>query len=119
MQRTLFLVRHAQALDTSQGQKDVDRKLSEVGRAEASHIGRDLYNLYPNPEQILCSSALRARDTAQILAEQLHFRIDKVEAMEELSKTATGKVQKEYLRKEGVTDRTWDRESVGYKIARR
>ena len=42
-----------------------------------------------------------------------------VEAMEELSKTATGKIQKQNLRKDGVTNRTWDRESVGYKIARR
>ena len=42
-----------------------------------------------------------------------------VEVMEELSKTATGKIQKENLRKGGVTNRTWDRESVGYKIARR
>ena len=42
-----------------------------------------------------------------------------VEAMEELSKTATGKIQKENLRKAGVTNNTWDRESVGYKIARR
>ncbi len=42
-----------------------------------------------------------------------------IEAMSELAKTATGKIQKEELRKVGITNRTWDRESVGYKIARR
>ena len=42
-----------------------------------------------------------------------------VEAMKELSKTATGKIQREDLRRAGVTERTWDRASVGYKIARR
>jgi crotonobetaine/carnitine-CoA ligase len=42
-----------------------------------------------------------------------------IEAVEEVAKTATGKIQKEPLRKAGITDRTWDRESVGYKIARR
>ena len=42
-----------------------------------------------------------------------------IEAMSELAKTATGKIQKEELRKVGITDRTWDRESIGYKIARR
>jgi len=42
-----------------------------------------------------------------------------VEAVEEVPKTATGKIQKEPLRQAGVTNRTWDRESVGYKIARR
>jgi crotonobetaine/carnitine-CoA ligase len=42
-----------------------------------------------------------------------------VEAMKALSKTATGKIQKEPLRQAGITERTWDRESVGYKVARR
>jgi crotonobetaine/carnitine-CoA ligase len=42
-----------------------------------------------------------------------------IEAVESLAKTATNKIQKEPLRQAGVTPRTWDRESVGYKIARR
>jgi len=41
------------------------------------------------------------------------------EAVESLAKTATSKLLKEPLRRAGVTPRTWDRESVGYKIARR
>jgi len=41
-----------------------------------------------------------------------------VERMEDIAKTATGKIQKEPLRKAGITNRTWDRESVGYKIPR-
>lgn len=42
-----------------------------------------------------------------------------IELVEELPKTATGKVQKQGLRDAGVTGKTWDRESVGYTIARR
>jgi crotonobetaine/carnitine-CoA ligase len=42
-----------------------------------------------------------------------------IEAVEAVGKTATGKMQKEPLRQAGVTEATWDRESVGYKIARR
>jgi crotonobetaine/carnitine-CoA ligase len=42
-----------------------------------------------------------------------------IEAVKALSKTATNKIQKEPLRQAGVTAQTWDRESVGYKIARR
>ncbi len=41
-----------------------------------------------------------------------------VEVVEALPKTATGKLQKQELRKAGVTDATWDRESVGYVVAR-
>ena len=42
-----------------------------------------------------------------------------IEAVELVPKTATGKIQKEPLRRAGVTANTWDRESVGYKLARR
>jgi crotonobetaine/carnitine-CoA ligase len=42
-----------------------------------------------------------------------------IEAVEAVAKTATGKIQKEPLRQAGITNRTWDRDSVGYKIARR
>ena len=42
-----------------------------------------------------------------------------IEAVETLAKTATGKIQKEPLRRAGLTNQTWDREAVGYKIARR
>jgi crotonobetaine/carnitine-CoA ligase len=42
-----------------------------------------------------------------------------VEFVDGLPKTATGKVQKQGLRDAGVTAETWDRDSVGYKIARR
>ena len=84
MRRTLFLVRHAKALDSSHGQKDFDRELSQVGRASVLRMGKNLYNLYPNPERIVSSPALRALDSALILAEQMHFSTDKVETLDDL-----------------------------------
>jgi len=42
-----------------------------------------------------------------------------IEWIDNLAKTATGKIQKQELRDAGVTRGTWDRESVGYKVARR
>ena len=42
-----------------------------------------------------------------------------IEAVGAIPKSATGKMQKNLLRRFGVTDSTWDRESVGYKISRR
>ena len=41
-----------------------------------------------------------------------------IEFVTELDKTASGKVRKQAMRDAGVTDSTWDRESVGYRIAR-
>jgi crotonobetaine/carnitine-CoA ligase len=42
-----------------------------------------------------------------------------VEIIPAVPKTATGKVQKQNFRSDGITADTWDRESVGYTIARR
>ena len=42
-----------------------------------------------------------------------------VELVAELEKTPTGKVMKGPLREAAVTEATWDRESVGYVLARR
>ena len=41
-----------------------------------------------------------------------------LEFVAELDKTASGKIRKQALRDAGVTAQTWDRESVGYTIAR-
>lgn len=48
-----------------------------------------------------------------------HFMLPRyVRIVDELPKTATQKVQKNLLRKEGVTADTWDRETAGIKIRR-
>jgi crotonobetaine/carnitine-CoA ligase len=48
-----------------------------------------------------------------------HFAIPRyVEFVDELPLTENGKVRKVALRERGVTDRTWDREAAGYKLAR-
>jgi crotonobetaine/carnitine-CoA ligase len=41
-----------------------------------------------------------------------------IELTGELEKTATGKIRKQDLRDAGITPETWDRETVGYTIAR-
>ena len=41
-----------------------------------------------------------------------------IEFVSELDKTASGKVRKQAMRDAGVTDSTWDRESIGYRISR-
>ena len=41
-----------------------------------------------------------------------------VEYMDRLPSTESGKIQKFKLRERGTTSATWDREAVGYKVAR-
>ncbi|HAF69268.1 MAG TPA: acid--CoA ligase, partial [Acidimicrobiaceae bacterium] len=41
-----------------------------------------------------------------------------LEFVAELDKTASGKIRKQAIRDAGVTDNTWDRESISYVISR-
>jgi phosphohistidine phosphatase len=61
--KTLFVLRHAQAVhfgDTS----DHDRPLTEKGAQDAMRMGRLLRGL--RPSHVLCSTARRAADTADL-----------------------------------------------------
>ena len=41
-----------------------------------------------------------------------------IEYLDEIPKTPSSKIQKNKLRERGLTESTWDRESVGYKVKR-
>lgn len=61
-ERTLILMRHAQA-DAGWGVADFDRPLGKQGQAEAPEAGQWLLDSGELPEMVLCSSALRTRQT--------------------------------------------------------
>ena len=61
----LFLMRHAQAADTAAGRGDIARTLTRHGRSQARHVGGVLAD--QGIELILCSSAMRTRETAELL----------------------------------------------------
>jgi phosphohistidine phosphatase len=65
----LLLVRHAIAVDrATPGMADADRPLTEEGRAKMEQAAHGLRRLW-EPEVILTSPLLRARQTADILLE--------------------------------------------------
>lgn len=64
LERTLLLLRHASAASPS-GVPDVERPLSEAGRVEARDVGLALAGVAV--DLVLCSTALRARETAEAL----------------------------------------------------
>ena len=59
----VFLVRHAEA---APGEPDALRPLTHAGRAFARTLGRQL--AAEQPEAVLCSPLLRARETAEQIA---------------------------------------------------
>ena len=67
----LYLVRHGKAEPKSTSGLDVDRELALRGREQAAWLGQYLARAEQIPTQILTSSAVRARQTAEILAAQV------------------------------------------------
>ena len=73
MIKTLVLVRHAHALSRSEAQVETDalRPLSAEGQRKAVFTANRLKDLHLQPARILTSPLLRAKQTADILAQAL------------------------------------------------
>lgn len=68
----LYLVRHAHAEDAA---SDAERPLSRRGRAQAERLAEFLEaGSLPAPQEVWHSPLLRARETAEIVAESLHWK---------------------------------------------
>jgi phosphohistidine phosphatase len=66
---TLLLLRHAHAEPRSKNGLDADRPLSAAGRQEARQVGGFLRRAGLPVDEVLCSAALRARETAAAVIE--------------------------------------------------
>jgi phosphohistidine phosphatase len=64
--RQLIIMRHATA--NPGGGRDHDRTLTPAGQDEARQVGLSLRSQGPIPERVLCSSAVRCRETWQALS---------------------------------------------------
>lgn len=73
MPRTIYIVRHAKAEDRAIFMADHDRQLTSEGIMAAARIGRYLHDKGVQPDQIISSTAPRAKDTAKVVAEQVGF----------------------------------------------
>lgn len=84
----IYLVRHGKAEQQSSSGRDEDRALAERGRRQAAYLAKWLAGVPANdrPARIISSPAVRARDTARILAEGLSLT---AEVSAELSLTTT------------------------------
>lgn len=67
----IYLLRHARAGWTAPGGRDFDRTLDARGREEAARIGRIMVAKGYVPDRVLCSAAVRCRETWDIAGEDL------------------------------------------------
>jgi phosphohistidine phosphatase len=66
--RTLIVMRHGRAEDVSPAGVDRARRLTAAGRRDATAVGRQLAARGFSPELVLCSSAVRTRETWEQIA---------------------------------------------------
>lgn len=72
----LALLRHARSGPAADGQKDFDRTLDDTGFAEADIIANILGESGFNPQRVLCSTAMRCRQTAEAVQRALADPVD-------------------------------------------
>jgi len=65
--RTLLLLRHAKSSWVDPTLPDHDRPLASRGRRDAKRIAKHLAALEFEPELVLCSSAVRTRETLELV----------------------------------------------------
>ena len=66
--RTLITLRHAQTEDVRPGGRDLDRRLTAHGEEQARAVGDYLRREAIRVDSVLCSTAVRARRTLELLA---------------------------------------------------
>ena len=71
--KTLYLVRHAKSSWNNANMSDHARPLNDRGGRDAPRMGKRLKGREPQPQIIICSSAVRAETTATILAETIGY----------------------------------------------
>ena len=67
MQKTLYILRHAKAEAGASNQDDHERALTQRGIDDAKALGEYLRRQHIKPEKVLCSTAMRTRQTCQQL----------------------------------------------------
>jgi phosphohistidine phosphatase len=72
--KTLLLMRHARSSWDDSNQADQERPLNKRGRRDAPMMGQLLIDRELIPQLILSSSAVRARQTAEIVAEAAQYQ---------------------------------------------
>jgi phosphohistidine phosphatase len=67
----LYLLRHAKAGWAEPGMRDFDRPLTETGRRDAKAVGTAMRASGLIPDLVLCSTARRARETWECVADTI------------------------------------------------
>ena len=82
--KTLYLVRHAKSSWDDATLSDHQRPLNQRGLNNAPEMAARLKDSNTNIDQIICSTANRARTTAQLLAEGINYNANDIKQDDQL-----------------------------------
>jgi phosphohistidine phosphatase len=71
--KSLLLLRHAEAVPQTPEVQEVQRELTEFGKAQCETLGKFLKDRAYAPDRIECSGAIRAEQTAELIARAAGF----------------------------------------------
>jgi phosphohistidine phosphatase len=74
MKKHLLIMRHSKAARDAERWQDFDRPLNDRGRRDAPAMGRWLRDQRVIVDDLMASPAVRTRETAERVAEQLEFK---------------------------------------------
>jgi len=84
MSRELYVLRHAKSDWSSGAGQDSERPLNKRGRKDAPRLGNWMREHYLYPGVVYCSTALRARETLEAVAEELALPPERIRFLAEL-----------------------------------
>lgn len=76
--KELFIIRHAKSSWKNDLLKDIDRPLNKRGEKDAPNIGKQLKEKREKIDFFLSSNALRAKTTAEVVAENYGYLKEKI-----------------------------------------
>ena len=82
--KTLYLLRHAKSGWHDASLRDHDRPLEPRGERDAAKMSQRWAHQHIKPELIIASSAVRTQATAQIVAKELGYEVDRIVINERL-----------------------------------
>ncbi len=74
----ITVLRHATAAESTNLSSDFNRNLTELGKNDVKIVSEQIAQCLPKIDIIISSSATRAKDTAEILAQTLNFPANKI-----------------------------------------
>lgn len=74
--KTLYLLRHAKSSWSDASLRDFDRPLNDRGREAAEHIGKRVSAEELIDPLLICSPAVRTRETAEIVLQSSQLRVE-------------------------------------------